>query len=282
VIRDELDDDLPAIDADRVQIQQVIMNLLVNAAEGIGEREGEVVVRSEIVHLDEGALLAMSRRGPESVPGSYVCLEVADSGVGIDASTMERIFDPFFSTKFAGRGLGLAAVLGIVREHRGALTVSSEPGRGTTFRIFFPCAGAAARSEENPAVPQDTHMTGRTVLLIDDEEDVRAVTQDMLQRLGCSVLLAGDGREGVDVFRAHANAIDAVIVDLTLPHLRGDCACSEIRRIDGEARVILMSGYDDERTARQLAETGVAAFLRKPFSLADLRSTIDRALRPAY
>jgi len=274
-VHNELDDTLPAIAADPVQIRQVVMNLLVNAAEGIGGT-GRIDVRTESVWLDEAALQDSYHHGPEIAPGPYVCIEVEDTGCGMSAAVLERIFDPFFSTKFTGRGLGLAIVLGVVREHHGALQVKSQPGSGTTFRVLFPTGGERVPIGAAAPTPlPDRGDTGRrTVLLIDDEEEVRAVTRDMLERLGCVVLVAGDGREGVEVFRAHAAVIDAVLVDLTLPRLRGDRACSEIRGIAAGARVIVMSGYD-ERAIHQLADDGAAAFLRKPFSLADLRATMD-------
>ena len=250
------------------------MNLVINAAEAVGDA-GTITVRTAAVQLDETGIRRM-HRGSQVSAGPHVCLEVADSGGGIDPASMGKIFDPFFSTKFAGRGLGLATVLGIVRGHRGGLSVQSEPGRGTTFRIFLPCAEQPPSDVRPPAEPST-----RTVLLVDDEEDVRAVTMHMLERLGCSVLVAGDGHEGVEVFRAHAPVIDAVLIDLTLPRLSGEGACREIRTIRSDARVILMSGYSEEVASGRLADAGAAAFLRKPFSVTDLRSTMDRALGPA-
>ncbi len=281
-ISHQLAADLPAIEADPTQMRQVVMNFLTNASDAIGEAEGTITVRTTLVELDDAALAAM-RTAPDAAPGPHVCIEVADTGCGMDATTIERIFDPFFSTKFAGRGLGLATVLGIVRRHRGALAVESTPGRGTTFRVYLPRAEATAGAEERAAEPAaaNTEPPARTVLLVDDEDDVRAVTQHMLERLGCTVLLAADGRQGVDVFRANANLIDAVIVDLTLPRLSGEQAFGEIRRIRPDARVILMSGFDDARTTSRLTADGLAGFLRKPFSVADLRATMEDAIVPA-
>jgi CheY-like chemotaxis protein len=255
------------------------MNLVINASESLGERGGSIAVRTGVVELD-AATLKETHHAADAAPGPHVCLQVADTGCGIDAATMARIFDPFFTTKVTGRGLGLATVLGVVRAHRGALAVDSEPRRGTTFRIFLPCAPAVAperRIAAEPA-PRADDAEGRTVLLVDDEADVRAVTAHMLERLGCSVLQAGDGREGVEVFRAHAQLIDAVILDLTLPRLSGDKVFHAIRDIRPDARVILMSGYSDEVATRGLDALGLAGFLRKPFSVADLRSTMGRAL----
>jgi two-component system, cell cycle sensor histidine kinase and response regulator CckA len=274
----ELAEDLPAIQADPTQVRQVVMNLVLNASDGIGVGEGRIEVRTGVAHVSE-ADLEGTQHGPDAAPGPHVYLEVADSGCGMDAATLARIFDPFFSTKVAGRGLGLATVLGAVRGHRGTLHVTSEPGGGTTFRIFFPCPEAAETAERADEAAANG-PEGRTVLLVDDEEDVREVTAHMLEHLGCSVLVAGDGREGVEMFRAHAKTIDAVILDLTLPRLSGEHAFREIRHIRPDARVILMSGYNEQMATGRLTEPGLAGFLRKPFSAAELRSTVDRALTP--
>ena len=274
---------LPAIEADPIQIRQVIMNLVINASEAIGGAEGTITVCTGVVGLGPEALRD-TLHPPEAAPGPHVCVEVRDTGCGMDAATVAKVFDPFFSTKLTVRGLGLATVLGVVRRHRGALAITSAPGRGTTFRVYLPAAGAAARLEPPAAAAAPAPGEGReerTVLLVDDEEDVRAVTAHMLERLGCSVLQAGDGREGVDVFRAHARRIDAVIVDLTLPRLSGDRVFREIRSIRPDACVILMSGYSDERATGGLAEAGLAGFLRKPFSVADLEKALGDAARAA-
>ena len=274
---------LPAIEADPIQIRQVIMNLVINASEAIGGAEGTITVCTGVVGLGPEALRD-TLHPPEAAPGPHVCVEVRDTGCGMDAATAGKVFDPFFSTKFTGRGLGLATVLGAVRGHRGALAVTSAPGQGTTFRVYLPAAGAAARVEPPAAADAPGPGEGReerTVLLVDDEEDVRAVTAHMLERLGCSVLQAGNGREGVDVFRAHAPMIDAVIVDLTLPRLSGDRVFREIRTIRPDACVILMSGYSDEKATGGLAEAGLAGFLRKPFSVGDLEKALGDAVRAA-
>src|SRR5262245_48520687 len=177
--------DLPLIEADPTQVRQVVMNLLVNASEAIGNADGTVTLRTAALDLD-AADLEDVRCSPGAVPGPYVLIEVSDTGCGMDAATEQKVFDPFFSTKFAGRGLGLATVIGIVRRHRGALAVTTAPGRGTTFRVFLPRAPVAAPADAaaTPAIPE-AEPRGRTILVVDDEDDVRAVTQHMLERLGC-------------------------------------------------------------------------------------------------
>ena len=277
----DLTPNLPAVEADPTQIRQVLMNLVINASEAIGDADGTITVRTGVVELGADALRD-TQHAPEAAPGPHVCIEVCDTGCGIDTATAARVFDPFFSTKFTGRGLGLATVLGVVRGHRGALALTSTPGSGTTVRIYLPSAGAPARAEPRPAPaapPAGEGREGRTVLLVDDEEDVRVVTAHMLERLGCSVLQAGDGREGVQVFREHARMIDAVIVDLTLPRLSGDRVFREIRTIRPDACVILMSGYSDEKATGGLAEAGLAGFLRKPFSVGDLEKALGEVAR---
>src|SRR5438046_3082845 len=272
---------LPAIEGDPTQIRQVIMNLVINASEAIGGAEGTITVCTGVVGLGPEALRD-TLHPPEAATGPHVCIEVRDTGCGMDVATVAKVFDPFFSTKLTGRGLGLATVLGVVRRHRGALAITSAPGQGTTFRVYLPAAGPAARVEPPAAAAPPAPGEGReerTVLLVDDEEDVRTVTAHMLERLGCSVLQAGDGREGVDVFRAHARRIDAVIVDLTLPRLSGDRVFREIRSIRPDARVILMSGYNDAKATGGLAEAGLAGFLRKPFSVGDLQKALGDAVR---
>jgi PAS domain S-box-containing protein len=276
VVRYALDPALPPIDADPTKLRQALMNLLINAAEAVGQRGGAVDVRTGTVVVDDASAPHL-QQAADFTPGPHVAITVTDTGCGIEDDTMARMFDPFFSTKFAGRGLGLSTVLGVVRGHGGALDVASQPGRGTTFRVLLPCR-RVMRTAAAPAVGPAPASERRTVLLVDDEEDVRAVTAHMLERLGCSVLQASDGREGVDVYRTRVQTIDAVLLDLTLPRLNGEQAFSEIRTIRPDARVILMSGYNDEQTMRRLTERGVAAFLRKPFSVADLRSTIGKAL----
>jgi CheY-like chemotaxis protein len=256
------------------------MNLVINAAEAIGNADGAVTVTTGVADVS-AAELAELHRGPDAAPGPHLFLQVSDTGCGMNGATAARILDPFFSTKFVGRGLGLSTVAGIVRRHRGALGIWSTPGEGTTFRILLPCAERAVPAEvaEQPPMTESSDPSdGRTVLLVDDEEDVRAVTSHMLERLGCRVLLAGDGHEAVDVFRTHANIIDAVLIDLTLPRMSGEQAAREIQGIRADAPVILMSGYVEESTTRELAEAGLAGLLRKPFSVADLRSTMTRAL----
>jgi CheY-like chemotaxis protein len=217
-------------------------------------------------------------------PGLYVHLEVTDTGGGMDAQTRSRIFEPFFSTKFTGRGLGLAAVLGIVRSHKGALKVYSEPGKGTTFKILFPAqedAGEGARiSASSPLA--DWRGKG-TILLVDDEESLIALGARMLEHLGFTVLTAGDGLQAVDLYRGRGKEIDLVLMDLTMPHMDGAEAFGELRRLNPDIRIVLASGYSHEDVASRFAGKGLSGVLQKPYTLAKLREALAGLMpkRPA-
>ena len=267
--------ELPDIEGDASQLRQVVMNLLTNASDALGEAPGQITLRTAVITADP-AVLAGCYADEGLAPGPYVRLSVHDTGCGFDAATQARIFDPFFTTKFAGRGLGLAAVLGILRGHRGAIQVESTPGQGTCFHVLLPCVS-----------PPRPDAVGRAsgprreglVLIADDEPAVRGAARRVLERAGLTVCVAGDGREALAVFTARQAEIDAVLLDMTMPHLRGDEVYRALRRLRPDVRVVLTSGFSDPALA---ADSGAKVeFLPKPWTpqelIAAVCAAIDRA-----
>ncbi len=277
VLRFDLMADQPPCMADATQLRQVIMNLIINASEAIGDRSGVISLSTGVAWCERDYLVETYL--DESLrEGLYAHLEVADTGHGMSAETRARIFDPFFSTKFTGRGLGLAAVLGIVRGHGGAIRVYSEEGRGTTFKVLLPASSVDVRSHTGiePTAPE--WRGSGTIVVMEDEESIRALTRTMLERMGFAVVLASDGREGVEAFRHLADENPLVLLDLTMPHLDGAAAFRELRRIRPDVRAILMSGYSEQSITTQFAGKGLAGFVQKPFRFAQLQQTIREVL----
>jgi signal transduction histidine kinase/FixJ family two-component response regulator len=269
----DLGESMPSIEADASQLQQVVMNLVINGAEALGAEQGTVEVRT-LARRAEQAELASSVLQPPVPAGEYVMLEVRDTGAGMDEETKMRIFDPFFTTKFTGRGLGLSAVLGIVRAHRGALIVESRAGFGTTFRIFFPCSARVPAPRETFA----SHRGSGVVLVVDDEDLVRRIAQSALDAAGYEVLTATNGREALDVCDARSGRIDAVLLDMTMPIMGGEEAMAQLVSRWPDVAVIATSGYDREEAERRFAPRP-AGFLQKPYTAAQLSSKIAEVLR---
>ncbi len=269
---------LPAVMADATQLQQIVMNLVINAADAIGEKPGEIKVTT-FVRDAEAELFRSALHRPDLPAGRYVGLEVSDNGSGMTPETMSRIFEPFFTTKFSGRGLGLAAVLGIVQSHQGALFVESEPGRGSTFRLLLPGSNEQAAAAPLPPPPAITVKaappkvaTRATVLIIDDEEAVRVIAAAALRRHGLSVITAPDGIEGLRLYKEQTGPVTAILLDLTMPGISGEETLRRLRQINPDQRVIVMSGYSEQDTMRRCADLGASEFLSKPFELSLLLS----------
>jgi PAS domain S-box-containing protein len=260
---------LPPVLADASQMRQVVMNLVLNASEAIGERGGVVGVSTGV---------ARGGQDPDLPPGDYVVLEVSDDGPGMTEEVRARIFDPFFTTKFTGRGLGLAAVQGIVRGHHGTISVSTRPGHGTTFRVLFPRAEGVAAAEAGEAGAPEPWRGEGTVMVADDEETVRRVAAAMLESVGFRVELADDGAAAVERFRADPDTFRLVLLDLTMPGLGGEEALCALRRVRPDVRVILMSGYAEPEVATRFAGQGLAGFVQKPFQLPTLLAKVREAL----
>lgn len=277
-----LPEGLPPIQADPGQLQQVIMNLITNASEAIGDRPGIVSLSTGLKHF-ESEDFNQSRAVEKPPPGWYVWLEVADTGCGMNLDTRQRLFDPFFSTKFTGRGLGMAAVLGIVQGHRGAIFVDSQPASGTTIKVLFPVDEKtipAAAPSSRPAGLQAAPAISSAgqILIVDDEEMVREVCRRMVEKLGYQTLSAADGEDGLTIFQEHRQTISAVILDLTMPRLDGMATYQAMARIKPEVRVILASGYSQSEVSRRYAGQGLAGFIQKPFRIETLREVLEEAL----
>jgi CheY-like chemotaxis protein len=274
----ECDEETPPVCADASQMRQVVMNLITNASEAIGDEHGTVTIRVGAVQLGREAPSRM-RVGEDLPEGRYVSLEVEDTGIGIEEAARSKLFDPFYTTKFAGRGLGLAAVLGIVRAHRGAIEVQSRVGEGATFRVLLPAAEASASARSEDRASQDRSAPGSgTILIVDDEEGVRDVARGMLEREGFSVVTVEDGRQAVRIFPSVSEEIDAVLLDLSMPEMDGGEVLREMRRIRPDVKVVLCSGYMEGR-ARELSDgPGQVSFLRKPFDSESLLRTLRGVL----
>jgi PAS domain S-box-containing protein len=280
----QLDRALPAVEADIGQIQQVIMNLITNASEAVGGQPGVITLSTGVRDCD-GSYLGRSRLVEIPPAGRYSYFEVTDTGCGMDEETQKRMFEPFFTTKFTGRGLGLPAVFGIVRGHGGAILLDSAVGKGTTIRVLFPVAepapGVAVPAEDAPAGVSEAAGLGTsrgTILIVDDEEMVLQPCAAMVKSMGFAVLTASDGEQAVEAVRRHGAEIRAIILDLTMPKLDGAGAFERILRIEPGAKVILSSGYDEAEATGRLAKERLAGFIRKPYHLALLRSTLERVL----
>jgi signal transduction histidine kinase/ActR/RegA family two-component response regulator len=287
VLKFNFADNLPQFDGDATQIRQIIMNLIMNASEAIGDKSGVVAISTGAMHCDRQYLyttnIASQAGLDQQLPeGIYIYFEVADTGCGMPDEIQEKLFDPFFTTKFTGRGLGMAAVLGIVRGHNGTIKIYSELSKGTTFKILFPATTAHLGQPEGELESRQSRTSGYfgsgTVLIADDEESVCAVGKLMLERIGFKVLTAADGRKAVDVFKQHADEIVCVLLDLTMPHLSGEQVFSALRRIKPGIRVILSSGYNEHDATQRFVGKGLAGFIQKPYNAAALTANIKNAM----
>jgi PAS domain S-box-containing protein len=262
---------LPAVMSDPTQLRQIVMNLVINASEALGDRDGEIAITTNLVHPSadwfDGAPLA-----PPETNLPFVRLEVRDSGCGMTEETIAKIFEPFYTTKFTGRGLGLAAVLGIIRSHRGGLIVRSGIGKGSIFALFFPAT--ATTQAEKPAVLSQTGLPWRRtghILVVDDEDHVRRVAEKMLKSSGMTVETAHDGYEALDFFRANPEGFELVLLDMTMPRLSGEETLQLLREIRPGVRVLFMSGYNRREFVDSLPGRATLGFMQKPFTLESLR-----------
>jgi PAS domain S-box-containing protein len=273
----ELSKNLPAVEVDPTQVRQVVMNLITNASDALGEDSGHIFLRTGVQNYEPEA--DQHFPGPSLEAGTQVFLEVEDTGCGMDEMTRSRLFDPFFTTKLTGRGLGMAAVLGIVRAHHGTIQVESFPGEGTTFRVLFNASTSLPTVHPKRPVERAKPWRGTgTVLVVDDEEVVRVLARSILEEAGFEVLECADGRAALDLFKCHQQDIVVVLLDMTMPKLDGSETFRELRQVCPEVRVILSSGYSKQVALRRFTEHGIAGFLQKPYRPNNLLEKVQEVL----
>ncbi|MBC2714416.1 MAG: PAS domain S-box protein [Desulfobacteraceae bacterium] len=267
-----LDDDLLPICADPGQIEQTILNLLVNAAQAMPDG-GDIYIQTENVFLNEFQLAPYQNEG-----GRYVKISVTDTGIGMDKIIQEKIFDPFFTTKGHGQGtgLGLSSVYGIVKNHRGYVTVYSEEGKGSTFKIFLPASDKLPEKKKKATEP--LLRGNETILIVDDEAMLTETGKSMLNELGYQVLTANDGKTAIETYASHPQKIDLVILDMIMPKMSGRATFNHLKIIDPAVKVLVSSGYGINGQASKLLEKGCRGFIQKPFNMMELSKKIRDSL----
>lgn len=266
VIKYYMADNLPAVEVDTAQLQQVILNLITNANEAMQGVSGVISFSTGLMHADAAYL--QSSMTQDTLPeGRYVFLEVSDTGIGMDEATQKKMFDPFFTTKLSGRGLGMSAVLGIVRGHKGAIHCYSEPGKGTSFKVLFPAVDMQAEPiVEQSGSAADAWRGEGTILIVDDEESICETAAIMLEDIGFQTISACDGIEAIELLKKHGDTIVAVLLDMTMPRMDGVECFSQMRRLQPGIRVMLSSGYNEQEATSRFAGKGLAGFIQKPYS----------------
>ncbi len=273
----DLDPNVPPIEADATQMQQLVMNLILNAAEATSDRSGEVRISTGVCTIATGEPVTHYRPDPPS-PGTYVTIQVSDDGCGMTEAVKAQIFDPFFTTKFTGRGLGLSAALGIVRSHHGAIGVESEEGVGSTFTVLLPAVESAQPQIDAVPVQEAEAAAGGAILVIDDEDVVRRAARATLEHFGYAVFEASGGMDGADLFSRLHDRISAVLLDLTMPRMDGREVWRYIRRVRPDMKIIISSGYEECDAMKQFTDDPELLFLKKPFTAGSLSGKIREAL----
>jgi len=273
----KLNSHLPGIEGDQAQIQQLILNFIVNSADAIGSASGEIKVSSGVRKMDHQQLSELYN-GRELSAGEYVILEVRDTGCGMSQEMQDKIFDPFFTTKETGSGLGLSAVLGIVRGHHGALQVFSTPGKGSAFRVYLPSTTQAFRDKVVSTVEVDAWQGDGKVLVVDDDLRVRNVARSLIEKMNFDVVTAEDGKEGLALFGKEHGHLVAVLLDMTMPVLGGVEAMAGMRQVDPGVPIILVSGYSEIEAGALIHGDRPDFFLQKPFKAKALKATLYEAM----
>jgi PAS domain S-box-containing protein len=276
VMRADLAPELPAIRANPAQLRQIVMNLITNASDAVGDRDGVIRV------ITRRATLRGESAVSESLPaGDYLTLEVSDTGSGMSPETQRRVFDPFFTTKSAGHGLGLAVVSGIVRSLGGEIRLTSEPGKGSTFRVLLPCAETTGTPTNCPMSANEESagpLPDAVVLVVEDEDPLRRAVAKMLRQRGFEVLEAADGSVAINLLRANRGKIDVILLDMTIPGASSREVVAEGANVRADIRVVLTSAYSEEMLTPLMSASQIRGFIRKPFQFVDLAQTLRNAL----
>ncbi len=280
-LRYQLEPDLPAIQIDRTQIRQVLMNLILNAKEAIGDENGTVTLSSKQVSHEDIEKLLPRFDGLEHSPKGYVVIEVSDTGCGMNETTLQRIFDPYYSTKFTGRGLGMAATYGIVSSHNGSITIDSEPNQGTTVSVLLPLSPSANETQfVEPSPSLTTPMTGSgKILVVDDEPIVRKATAKLLAYSGFEVVSASSGLEAIEICFKQEGEFSAILLDLTMPEMSGEETYCRLREVGDETPVLFTSGFHEQASIQQLIDQRKASFLVKPYQPQRLIESLNDIIR---
>jgi PAS domain S-box-containing protein len=265
VVNFNLARNIPEIKADITQVRQILINLIINASEALEDNHGLITISTGVMEVHNEYLQSVFINKDVAM-GYYTFIEISDTGCGMNQETQARMFDPFFSTKFPGRGLGLAATLGMIRENRGAIKVYSESGKGTTMKVLFPCIDYFSDKQREKEKKEPLFQgNGRSVLVVDDEETIRHLIRKTLEREGFRVLTAEDGRRGMEIFKENMNDIFLVILDKNIPYLSGEEVFRDIRIIKPNTKVLLSSGYNEEEATKNFTGKGLAGFIQKPY-----------------
>jgi len=275
-----LNKDLPLFEGDATQVRQVVMNIIVNASESIGNNRGEIKISTYVEEID-GTSMEKLTIGNGIRPGKYIALEISDTGCGIEQKQIKQIFDPFFTTKFTGRGLGLAAVLGIIKGHHGALKLQSEKDKGTTFIIYLPVTFKPEIKIETMEEPSEikNNTAKLQVLIIDDEDYIRTLATRMLKIAGHTSFTAANGEEGIQIFQEKSSILSCVILDLTMPDLDGEEVLKELLKINPNVPVIISSGYSPDDITKRFKKNEISGFLQKPYQLSELLDAIGQSIK---
>jgi PAS domain S-box-containing protein len=272
-IKPYLTGDLPCIEGDASQLRQIVMNLIINASEAIGEEHGDIRVALTKTDITTGQQ-EKDHSGKVITPGSYLCLEVTDTGCGMDDETKQRIFEPFYTTKFVGRGLGMSAVLGIITSHKGALQLSSQPGHGTTFKVYLPVQNGENSVEPLQQNAPTAWQGSGTILLVEDEPQLILVAKNLMKALGFSVIEATNGKEALELYRKNAAEIGLVLTDIGMPLMNGYQLIRELKRINPKLPIIVSSGFGDTDVISRIAPGDVSGVISKPYSFDQLRDVL--------